>query len=81
MTLTPQEEERIARSRYAILATLRGTGVFVMLAGLVIWYGGLIAGGERFGAIIFFAGVVESLLLPALLARRWRTPRGRTDRR
>ncbi len=67
--------ESEAQARLVMLLTLRAMGVVLMLLGIGLWLGGWMGGYERMGAVIFVAGAVLSLLLPAVLARRWRSPR------
>jgi hypothetical protein len=70
----PDEDSR-ARDRFAILAGLRAGGAALMAVGLWMWLGGSLAGRYGFGTILFVAGAIGGLVAPALLARRWRTPR------
>jgi len=74
--VTPEQREQLARARFGILAAARASGVVLMLFGLWIWYGDLLdeGGNMLVGALVFFLGFFESLLLPKMLARRWRTP-------
>ena len=74
MTVPPDEETR-ARDRFAILAGLRAGGIALMAVGLWMWLGGSFAGAYGFGTILFVAGAIGALALPAVLARRWKTPR------
>lgn len=76
--MTPEENERLTRSRFAMLAALRASGVLLMLLGLWIWHGDILrAGGwPVLGIPLFVAGFVESLLLPKLFAGKWRSPPG-----
>ena len=62
------------RRRFIVLTLLRAGGVVVMLIALGVWFGHLLPEGDRIGPPIFVLGVVESLLVPAVLAARWRTP-------
>ncbi len=72
--MTPDERLRLERQRFAVLSAMRAAGVVVMLLGLWIWFGGMLAAGETIGPAIFILGLVESMVVPAWLARRWRTP-------
>jgi hypothetical protein len=76
--MTPQDRERLARTRYAILSALRASGALVMILGLWIWYGNVLRGGgwPAIGGPLFGLGFVASLIVPRVLARRWRTPPG-----
>ncbi len=73
--MTPPPSDREAQSRLIILLTLRAMGVVAMLVGLGIWLGGYTPGHGGLGTAAFLLGAACSFLLPALLARRWRTPR------
>lgn len=74
--MTPQERDRLAATRFAILSAMRASGVVLMLLGLWIWHGGLLrpGGWPAVGAPLFLLGFAESLLLPIVLAKRWRSP-------
>ena len=76
--MTHEQRVALARARFGILAAARASGVILMLFGLWIWYGDLLdeGGNVLVGALTFFLGFFESLLLPRFLARRWRTPPG-----
>ncbi|ARS29150.1 hypothetical protein [Sphingomonas sp. KC8] len=74
--MTPDERDRLARTRYTILSAMRASGVLLMILGLWIWNGDILqAGGLPIAGIPLFAlGFAEALLLPQILARKWRTP-------
>ena len=72
--MTPDERLRLERQRFAVLSAMRAAGVVVMLLGLWIWFGGALASGETVGPAIFIAGLIESMVVPAWLAAKWRTP-------
>ncbi len=74
--LPPADQERLARVRFTIISAARVSGLVLMLFGLWIWYGDLLdtGGNARVGSILFVAGFAESLVLPQILVRRWRTP-------
>ena len=73
--MTPDQQNALARTRFAILAAVRASGVVLMLFGLWIWYGDLLdeGGNPPVGVLLFAVGFAESMLLPALLVRRWRS--------
>jgi hypothetical protein len=71
---TPGSDRR-ARDRFAILAGLRVGGIALMLLGLWSGLGGSVAGIYGIGTILMVGGVIGALVVPALLARRWRSPR------
>lgn len=72
--MTPPDRSDPAYRRYVLLTLLRGGGALMMIAGLVLWLGRAIDGGEPIGKFLFVIGAVESLVIPAILARQWRTP-------
>lgn len=74
--LTPDERERLAKSRYHTIVLVQFTGVLLMVIGMWIWFGDILREGGwiALGAPIFVLGVFESLFLPKLLARRWKSP-------
>lgn len=65
--------EDLARRRFMILTLIRLSGVAMALFGLLI-----IAGKadlpRNAGYLLFVIGLVDTMLVPPLLARRWRTP-------
>ena len=75
--LPPEEQERLARVRFAILNSTKVSGIVLMAFGLWIWVGDLIrvGGWMAIGVPIFAAGLFQSLVLPKILASQWRTPR------
>jgi hypothetical protein len=74
--MTREEQDRMARSRFATISASRAAGVCMMLLGMWIWWGdGVREGGYTpVGFPLFALGFFVSLILPQLLARRWRTP-------
>ena len=74
--MTPHEDDsRRSRDRFAILAGLRAGGVVLMLVGIWMLLGGSFAGAYGFGGVLFVVGALEGLVVPAFLARRWKTPK------
>lgn len=63
-----------ARSRFILLTVLRVSGVALMLCGMGVMVKGTIQQADLIGGMIFAIGFLEGLVLPRLLARRWRTP-------
>ena len=76
--MTPDDMERLAHTRFAIITAARASGVILMLFGMWIWFGDLLdqGGNAIVGLPLFALGFAESLLLPPYLARKWRTPPG-----
>ncbi len=75
--MTPDEQERLARSRFAMLSAMRAAGVVFMLVGMWIWFGNLLRDGGYMpvGFPLFVFGFAESLILPQIVGQRWRSPR------
>lgn len=63
-----------AQNRWMLLNVLRVGGIVTMAVGLLIWKKNI--GGyqdELVGKIVFLAGLFETLVVPALLRRAWRS--------
>ncbi len=75
--MTRDDEEQLARTRFAVLSAARASGAVLMLIGLWIWHGDIVRQGGfiEIGGPLFILGFVESLILPQILARKWRSPR------
>lgn len=65
-----------ARSRFMAITLLRVSGIVLMLFGMGVMGTGLIEPRDLVGGIIFVAGFIDGLIIPKLLARKWRTPPG-----
>lgn len=74
--MTPQDQERLARTRFGILTAIRVSGVALMLFGMGVIGTGLIEPRDLVGGIIFVAGFIDGLVVPQILTRKWRTPTG-----
>ncbi len=74
--MTPDQREHLARTRYMILSAMRASGALLMVLGLWIWYSDILRDGgmPTVGAPLFVLGFFESLILPQIFARKWRTP-------
>ena len=77
--MTKDDEDRLARSRFAMLSAMRAGGVVMMLLGMWIWWGDVVREGgyTPIGFTLFAVGFFNSLILPLLFLRRWRTPPGK----
>jgi hypothetical protein len=77
--MTPDQRERLERTRFAILSAARASGAVLMLIGLWIWHGDIVREGgfPAVGGPLFLLGFAESLILPQILVRKWRSPRQR----
>jgi vacuolar-type H+-ATPase subunit I/STV1 len=72
MTRDPETQ---ARDRFAIMAGFRIGGIVLMLVALWMSLGGSVAGHYGFGGVLLAVGAISALLVPQLLARRWKGPR------
>jgi hypothetical protein len=71
--MTPDDKQ--AANRFAILIGLRVGGAILCLLGLWMILGGSLGGRYGFGGVLAVVGLVELVVVPKLLARRWNTPR------
>jgi len=68
-----------AAARFAIIQIVRLSGVALVLLGLAIQSGRVAALSEipaMVGYVLIAVGLIDTFVAPAVLARRWRTPRG-----
>ena len=76
--LSPQDREKQAKARFFMLIMLRITGAILVVFGLLIVNGRIVAiapdSRTLIGGIIVMAGLVEALWIPIALARSWKTP-------
>lgn len=73
--MNPNVDEQRDRGRFAVLTLLRATGVFMMVLGIFLIVRPLSGLPEFLGQLLFLLGVIESLVVPPFLARRWRDGR------
>jgi hypothetical protein len=73
--LDSDDPDKRARDRFAILIGLRVGGAVLMLLGLWMVLGGSLGGNYGFGGVLVVVGLIGLIVVPKLLARRWRTPR------
>ncbi|MGP1353972.1 MAG: hypothetical protein ACTS1Z_11665 [Parasphingopyxis sp.] len=74
--MTPEDQERLAKSRFQMLQLLRFTGIIVMILGMWIWAGDILreGGWPALGIPLFALGLFEALVLPVILAGKWKSP-------
>jgi len=74
--LTGEQRERLAKSRFQTIQLVRFVGVLLMILGMWIGAGDILreGGWPVVGVPVFVIGAVEALILPMLLARRWKSP-------
>ena len=71
MTDTPDP----ARARFFTLGLIRLGGVALALLGVSIIAKRWIEPAEIIGGVLMFVAAVDVLVVPVLLAKRWRTPK------
>ena len=66
-------DEELIKRRLLIYMGLRFVGLMILFLGLAIMYSNLLrkGGWPQLGAIFVLIGVLESVLAPRLLKRRW----------
>lgn len=72
--MTPQPADKDpAKARFMVLQLLRLSGAVLAIFGLSIMAGrfGL---PPLVGAVLFLAGMVELLIVPMILTKRWKSP-------
>lgn len=78
--LTDQQKAResAARQRFFAIGLFRLSGVFILMFGFLIMMQkfGFVSGqkAKLMGAIIATVGMFQTIIVPRLLARAWRTP-------
>lgn len=65
-----------ARARFMIITLLRLSGIVLMMLGMGIMATGKVEPRELVGGAIFVTGLVDALIVPRLLSRKWRSPPG-----
>jgi hypothetical protein len=63
-----------ARARLMAIHAMRWSGLALVLFGLMVIYG-RIAFPREAGQTLVLVGIVDALIMPSVLARRWRSPR------
>ncbi len=67
--MTPQSPQ----TRFIIIQIVRWSGVGLTLLGLMVM-GGRLHWPAALGMALALIGIFEAMIVPVLLARRWRTP-------
>lgn len=62
-----------ARSRFIIMAAIRWSGALMAIFGLAIIERKIDLPPEA-GYVLFVVGLVDALIVPAVLRRRWKSP-------
>lgn len=63
-----------AQARFAFLAALRFGGAAIALLGIAVVMKRLVEPAEIVGTVLIAVGAFDVLVVPILLARRWRSP-------
>lgn len=66
--------EDLARQRFFVLQAMRLTGAVFALIGLLVIAGKIDLLPQWAGGVLFAMGMVEMLIVPPILARRWKSP-------
>ena len=64
-----------ARARFFTLGLIRLGGVAIAFLGVAIIAKRLVEPAEIIGGVMLFIAAIDVLVVPVLLAKRWRTPR------
>ncbi len=72
MTTDP---DTLARNRFFVIAAMRLGGVAMLVIGLMVVAGRITAIPPVAGYALVLIGLADFLIVPRLLARRWRSPR------
>lgn len=62
-----------AKRRYQAILAMRWAGVALVIFGLMIIYRRIDLPKEA-GYVLFLVGVIDALIMPSVLARRWKSP-------
>lgn len=62
-----------ARARYYVIALHRLAGAVMLALGLAV-FADMLDWGRPVGAVLLFFGFLDFLVVPRMLARKWRTP-------
>ena len=72
--MTPEQKDARARNRYFAMTLARLSGAALAMFGLVITAGRFEGVPPAAGYVMLLVGLVDIVLVPRMLARRWRTP-------
>lgn len=67
-------DERRARSRFFVIGAVRLAGAITIALAVAISYGRIAGLPGELGYVLLALGIVEFLLLPQILVKRWKTP-------
>jgi len=72
--MTPAEQTK-AQYRFLVLNIVRITGAIMLVLGLAIIANGVFGLPKAAGYVLFLIGIVDFMLVPLLLAKRWKSPK------
>jgi hypothetical protein len=70
------EEEVTAQRRFLVLNLVRITGAIMLVIGLAVIGNGLFGLPEPVGYLLFLIGIADFIVVPLLLAKKWKSPTG-----
>lgn len=71
--MTP-EEETTAQYRFLVLNIVRISGAIMLVIGLAVIAREAFGLPKAAGYLLFFVGLADFMLVPLLLAKRWKSP-------
>ena len=71
--MTPLEETK-AQQRFLILNFVRIAGAIMLVIGLAVIGNGLFGLPIAVGYVLFLVGIAAFILVPLLLAKKWKSP-------
>lgn len=66
-------DESLARRRFMAIQAMRWAGVALVIFGLLVITRRIDMPKEA-GYVLFLVGVIDALIMPTVLARRWKSP-------
>ena len=72
--MTPEEETK-AQYRFLVLNIVRITGAIMLVLGLAIITRGVFDLPKAAGYVLFVVGIIDFMLVPLLLAKKWKSPK------
>ena len=70
-----QDEETKAQQRFLVLNLVRIGGAIMLAIGLAVISNGTFGLPVAAGYVLFLIGMFEFMLVPLLLAKRWKSPK------